>query len=101
MQLANVVESPLAFFRAYLAVRLGTFAFNAAGSTRNCADPKRIASVLRPIVHTLSDGDADERAERPAYESQLDHSWERAWLSDEEIEWPSEPGFAKIQWTTE
>jgi hypothetical protein len=41
---------------------------------------------------------AGVRAERPAYESQLDHAWERAFLSDEEIEWQAEPGFAKIQW---
>jgi len=41
---------------------------------------------------------AGVRAERPAYESQLDHAWERAFLSDEEIEWHDEPGFAKIQW---
>ena len=41
---------------------------------------------------------AGVRAERPAYESQLDHAWERAFLSDEEIEWQLEPGFAKIQW---
>ena len=41
---------------------------------------------------------AGVRAERPAYESQLDHAWERAFLSDEEIEWHAEPGFAKIQW---
>jgi hypothetical protein len=42
---------------------------------------------------------AGVRAERPAYESQLDHAWERAYLSDEEIEWQCEPGFAKITWT--
>ena len=41
---------------------------------------------------------AGERAERPAYESQLDHPWERSWLSDEEIEWQSEPAFAKMLW---
>jgi len=26
------------------------------------------------------------------------HAWERAWLSDEEIEWQSEPGFVKLSW---
>ena len=41
---------------------------------------------------------AGVRAERPPYESQLDHAWERAWLSDEEIEWQIEAAFAKIQW---
>jgi len=41
---------------------------------------------------------AGVRPERPAYESQLDHAWERAWLSDEEIEWQSEPGFAGLRW---
>ena len=44
---------------------------------------------------------AGVRAERPPYESQLDHPWERASLSDEDIEWQSEPAFAKIQWSTE
>ena len=42
---------------------------------------------------------AGVRAERPAYESQLDHAWERAWLSDEEIEWQIERAFANIKWT--
>jgi hypothetical protein len=41
---------------------------------------------------------AGVRAERPAYESQLDHAWERAWLSDEEIEWRIEAAFANIKW---
>ena len=41
---------------------------------------------------------AGVRAERPAYESQLDHAWERAYLSDEEIDWQSEPAFATIRW---
>jgi hypothetical protein len=44
---------------------------------------------------------AGVRRERPAYESQLDHAWERAFLSEEEIEWQSEPAFAKIRWSTE
>jgi hypothetical protein len=44
---------------------------------------------------------AGARAERPPYESQLDHPWERAWLSDEEIEWGLEPGFAKMRWLSE
>jgi len=44
---------------------------------------------------------AGARAERPPYESQLDHAWERAFLSDEEIEWQSEPAFAKIRWLPE
>jgi hypothetical protein len=43
---------------------------------------------------------AGVREERPAYESQLDHAWERAWLSDEDIEWQVEPGFAAIRWAT-
>ena len=41
---------------------------------------------------------AGVRVERPAYESQLDHPWERAWLSDEEIDWNCEAAFAKIRW---
>ena len=44
---------------------------------------------------------AGVRAERPPYESQLDHAWERSFLSDEEIEWQSEPGFAKMKWLSE
>jgi hypothetical protein len=44
---------------------------------------------------------AGVRAERPPYESQLDHAWERAWLSDEEIDWQSEPAFSKIRWQPE
>ena len=44
---------------------------------------------------------AGVRAERPAYESRLDHAWERAWLSDEEIEWQTEPAFSKICWQPE
>ncbi|MEA3193757.1 MAG: hypothetical protein QOD26_2090 [Betaproteobacteria bacterium] len=41
---------------------------------------------------------AGVRAERPPYESQLDHPWERSWLSDEEVEWQDEPAFAKLRW---
>ena len=41
---------------------------------------------------------AGVRAERPPYESQLDHAWERAWLSDEEIDWHCEAAFANIRW---
>jgi len=42
---------------------------------------------------------AGVRAERPAYESQLDHAWERAYLSDEDIEWDIEPGFPELRWS--
>lgn len=42
---------------------------------------------------------AGVRAERPAYESQLDHAWERAYLSDEDVEWETEPGFAGLRWS--
>ena len=41
---------------------------------------------------------AGVRAERPPYESQLDHPWERSWLSEDEIEWQCEPAFAKLRW---
>jgi hypothetical protein len=42
------------------------------------------------------------RAQRTAaLLSQLDHAWERSWLSDEEIEWQSEPVFAKMKWLSE
>ena len=44
---------------------------------------------------------AGVRTERPAYESQLDHAWERAWLAEEEIEWQIETAFAKIRWSPE
>ena len=44
---------------------------------------------------------AGVRAERPPYESQLDHPWERSFLSEEEIEWQSEPAFAKMKWLSE
>lgn len=44
---------------------------------------------------------AGARAERPPYESQLDHPWERSFLSEEEIEWQSEPAFAKMKWLSE
>lgn len=44
---------------------------------------------------------AGVRAERPPYESQLDHAWERSFLSDEDVEWQSEPAFAKIRWLPE
>jgi len=49
----------------------------------------------------MAEWTAGARAERPPYESQLDHPWERAWLSDEEIEWDFEPGFAKMRWLSE
>src|SRR5689334_25000106 len=41
---------------------------------------------------------AGVRAERPAYESQLDHPWERAFLAEEDIEWQIEAAFSKIGW---
>ena len=44
---------------------------------------------------------AGVRDERPPYESQLDHAWERAWLADDQIEWQSEPAFPKIRWQPE
>jgi len=49
----------------------------------------------------MAEWNAGVRPERPAYESQLDHPWERAWLSDEEIEWRSEAAFAMIRWLPE
>ncbi len=49
----------------------------------------------------MAEWNAGVRPERPAYESQLDHPWERAWLSDEEIEWQSEAAFAMIRWLPE
>ncbi len=44
---------------------------------------------------------AGVRAERPPYESQLDHAWERSFLSEEEIEWHAEAAFAMIRWHPE
>ena len=49
----------------------------------------------------MAEWNAGVRPERPAYESQLDHPWERAWLSDKEIEWQSEAAFAMIRWLPE
>ena len=49
----------------------------------------------------MAEWNAGVRPERPAYESQLDHPWERAWLSEEEIEWQSEAAFAMIRWLPE
>ena len=49
----------------------------------------------------MAEWSAGVRAERPAYESQLDHPWERAWLSDEDIEWQIERAFANIRWLPE
>jgi hypothetical protein len=44
---------------------------------------------------------AGVRAERPPCESQLDHAWERSFLSEEEIEWRAEAAFSKIRWLAE
>jgi hypothetical protein len=49
----------------------------------------------------MAEWSAGLRKERPPYESQLDHPWERAWLSEEEIEWQGEPAFSKIRWQPE
>ena len=49
----------------------------------------------------MAEWSAGVRKDRPAYESQLDHAWERAWLSEEEIEWQTEPAFFKIRWQPE
>ena len=46
----------------------------------------------------MAEWSAGVRAERPHIESQLDHAWERAWLSDEDVEWQTEPGFAGLRW---
>jgi hypothetical protein len=52
-------------------------------------------------ARTMAEWAAGVGAERPPYESQLDHAWERAWLSDDEIEWQSEPAFSAIRWLSE
>jgi hypothetical protein len=49
----------------------------------------------------MAEWSAGVRVERPAYESQLDHAWERAWLSDEDVEWQIERAFANIKWLPE
>ena len=41
---------------------------------------------------------AGVRAERPAYSVVLGHPWERAWVSNEKIEWSLEEGFGALQW---
>jgi hypothetical protein len=52
-------------------------------------------------ARTMAEWAAGLRAERPPCESQLDHAWERAWLSDDEIEWQIEPAFSAIRWLSE
>ena len=52
-------------------------------------------------ARNMAEWNAGVRDERPAIESQLDHAWERAYLSDEDVEWQSEPAFAKIKWLPE
>ena len=47
----------------------------------------------------MAEWNAGVRAERPSIESQLDHAWERAWLSDEDVEWEAEPGFTRLRWS--
>jgi hypothetical protein len=49
----------------------------------------------------MAEWHAGVRKERPAYQPVLDHPWERAWLSGQDVEWKSEPGFAKIKWLPE
>lgn len=49
----------------------------------------------------MAEWHAGVRAERPAYESQLDHAWERSFLSEDEIEWHADAAFAKIRWLPE
>ncbi|HXM80804.1 MAG TPA: hypothetical protein VN929_02640 [Burkholderiales bacterium] len=49
----------------------------------------------------MAEWHAGMRKERPEYQPVLDHPWERAWLSSEDVEWQSEPGFAKIKWLPE
>jgi hypothetical protein len=44
---------------------------------------------------------AGVRPERPPYQSQLAHPWERCFLSEEEIQWHAEAAFAKIRWLPE
>ena len=44
---------------------------------------------------------AGVRGGRPPYESQLDHAWERSFLSEEEIRWHAEAAFSKIRWHPE
>ena len=47
----------------------------------------------------MAEWTAGVRRDPPPYESQLDHAWERAYLSQEDIEWQIEPAFATIEWT--
>ena len=41
---------------------------------------------------------AGVRHERPRYQPALDHPWEKAWVSEKEIEWHLEPAFGRISW---
>jgi hypothetical protein len=41
---------------------------------------------------------AGVRYVRPHYQPALNHPWEKAWISQQPIEWKLEPAFARITW---
>jgi hypothetical protein len=41
---------------------------------------------------------AGVRHERPRYQPALDHPWEKAWISQQPVEWQFEPAFGRITW---
>ena len=46
----------------------------------------------------MAEWDAGIRKERPPYSPLLDHPWEKAWQSQQPIDWTAEPAFALIDW---
>ena len=46
----------------------------------------------------MAEWDAGIRKERPLYAPSLDHPWEKAWQSQQPIDWTAEPAFALIDW---
>jgi len=41
---------------------------------------------------------AGVRHERPRYQPAVDHPWEKAWISQQPVEWDLEPAFGRITW---
>ena len=46
----------------------------------------------------MAEWQAGVRHERPRYQPALDHPWEKAWISENQVEWHLEPAFSRIPW---
>jgi hypothetical protein len=46
----------------------------------------------------MAEWQAGVRHQRPRYQPALDHPWEKAWISENPVEWHLEPAFAGIVW---